>query len=134
MTDMQRRSSDPKIDQILANQETHMTDYHANLQPGEALQYVNRVNQMEKGFEELRITNKRVLVILDGTEQRNASGEITRVGGISKDVVEVKVDVAELKVAMNGGKMSVTRRDKVMLALIAISPSMLIYLSTVAGR
>ncbi len=126
MTDRPRRSSDTKIDKLLALQETHIEDYHANLEPGEAAQYVNRVDQMERGFEDLRVTTDRVLVILDGKEERNASGEITRVGGVSKDV-------AELKVAMNGGKLSVTKRDKVMFALIAITPSVLVYLNNVAG-
>ncbi len=126
MIDEPRRSSDPKIDKLLALQKTHMDEYHANLKPGEALQYVNRVDQMERGFEELRITNSRVLVILDGKEELNASGEIRRVGGISKDV-------AELKVAMNGGKLSVKTRDKVLLGVIAITPSFLMFLNTVAG-
>ncbi len=115
MTDRPRRSSDTKIDQLLALQEIHMTDYHANLEPGEAQQYVNRVDQMERGFEELHTTNKRMLIILDGEEELNASGEITRVGGISKDVVEVKVDVAELKVAVNGGKLGVKTLDKILI-------------------
>ncbi len=108
MTDRPRRSSDTKIDQLLALQEIHMTDYHANLEPGEAQQYVNRVDQMEKGFEGLLITNERVLVILDGEEKLNASGEVTRVGGVSKDV-------AELKVAVNGGKLGVKTLDKILI-------------------
>ncbi len=131
--DEHRRSSDPKIDEILETQRVHMKDYHANLSPGEAAQYVNRVDQMERGFEDLRVTTDRVLVILDGKEESNASGEITRIGGVSKDLAVVSTDVAELKVAVNGGKLSVTRRDKMMFALIAITPSVLVYLNTVAG-
>lgn len=88
---------------------------------------------MERGFEDLRVTSDRVLVILDGTEELNASGEVTRVGGISKDVAGLKVDVADLKVAMNGGKMGVKTRDKVLLGVIAITPSALMFLNTVAG-
>ncbi len=103
MTDEHRRESDPRID------------------------------KMERGFEDLRVTTDRVLVILDGKEELNASGEVARVGGISKDVAGLKVDVADLKVAMNGGKMGVKRRDKVTLAVIAITPALLMYLNTVAG-
>ncbi len=122
--DEHRRSSDPKIDEILKTQRVHMKNYHANLSPGEAAQYVNRVNQMERGFEDLRVTTDRVLVILDGEEELNASGEITRVGGVSKDV-------AELKVAMNGGKLSVKMGDKVLVGLIAAAPATLLVLITV---
>lgn len=126
MTDEHRRESDPRIDLILSNQESHMTHFHANLSAGEALQYIKRVDQMERGFEVLYTTNKRMLVILDGEEKLNASGEIKRVGGVSNDV-------AELKVAMNGGKLGIKLTDKILVGLIAAAPSLLLYLTTVAS-
>ncbi len=122
--DRHRRSSDPRIDELLKFQRIHMSEYHADLSPGEASLYINRFNQMEKGFEELFTTNERVLVILDGKEELNASGEVTRVGGISKDV-------ADLKIAMNGGKLGVKLGDKVLIGLIASAPPFLMFLTTV---
>ena len=96
-----RRESDPRIDELLATQKTHMGDYHANLKPGEALQYVQKVDAME-------VTNARILTILDGKKTLNASGEVKRVGGMSRDV-------AEMKTAMNGGKLSMATRDKLLI-------------------
>ncbi len=87
----------------------------------------NRVDQMEKGFENQRVTLDRVLIILDGEEKRNASGEVTREGGISKDV-------ADLKVAMNGGKMGVKARDKVVIGTIAAVPSLALMITNIVSR
>ena len=100
MTD-ERRSSDPKIDLLLTNQQTHMSDYHANMKPGDTLRYVAKVDEME-------VTNARILTILDGKQVFNASGESKRVGGMSRDV-------AEMKTAMNGGKLSMATRDKLLI-------------------
>lgn len=119
MTDVHRRESDSRIDELLANQKTHLLDYHADLTPGEAAKYIEKVDEME-------VTNTRILTILDGKKTMNASGEVTRVGGMSKDV-------AEMKIAMNGGKLSIKTRDKALVGLIAAAPSLLILLNTFAG-
>ncbi len=85
------------VDELLM----HVSDYHANLKPGEALRYVKKVDAME-------VTNARILTILDGEQILNASGETTRVGGMSRDV-------AEMKTAMNGGHLAMATRDKLLI-------------------
>lgn len=119
MTDEHRRKSDPRIDELLTNQKAHLSEYHADLTPAEALQYIEKIDEME-------VTNARILTILDGEKILNASGETTRVGGMSKDV-------AEMKRVMNGGKLSIKTRDKALVGLIAAAPSLLMFLNTFAG-
>ncbi len=119
MTDEHRRSSDPRIDELLTNQKTHLSEYHANMKPGDTFRYVAKVDEME-------VTNARILTILDGEQVLNASGESRRVGGMSKDV-------AEMKRVMNGGKLSIKTRDKALIGLIAAAPSLLLLLNTFAG-
>ena len=85
------------VDELL----THLSDYHANMKPGEALRYVKKVDAMEVG-------HARILTILDGKQVFNASGESKRVGGMSRDV-------AEMKTVMNGGKLSMATRDKLLI-------------------
>lgn len=116
MTYESRRSSDPKIDQILEYQRNHIADYHGNLEPGEALRYIEKVDKLEN-------TNARILTILDGKKVLNASGETTRVGGMSKDV-------ADMKRSMNGGKLSIKTRDKAIVGLIAATPSLIMLIDT----
>ncbi len=101
MTEQHRRQSDPRIDLLLTNQTTHMSDFHADMQPGDTLRYVEKVDEME-------VTNARILTILDGKQVFNASGESKRVGGMSRDV-------AEMKTAMNGGTLSMATRDKLLI-------------------
>ncbi|KKL63313.1 hypothetical protein LCGC14_2176330 [marine sediment metagenome] len=101
MTDEHRRSSDTKIDLLLTNQQTHMSDYHANMKPGDTSRYVKKVDAME-------VTDARILTILDGEQVFNASGESKRVGGMSRDV-------AEMKTAMNGGHLAIATRDKLLI-------------------
>ncbi len=80
---------------------THLSDYHANMQPGDTLRYVQKVDAIEVG-------HARILTILDGEQVFNASGESKRVGGMSRDV-------AEMKTAMNSGKLSMATRDKLLI-------------------
>lgn len=100
-SDEYRRKSDTRIDSLLDLTRSHMEEYHANLEPGEAMEYVRKIDEMYA-------TNARVLTILDGKKVLNASGETERVGGMSKDM-------AEMKLAMNGGGLSMTTRDKLLI-------------------
>ena len=126
MTDPNRRSSDPRIDEILENQKTHVADFHA-IDKDEIMRRVKvqdtLVADMALGREDIG----RILTVIEGTPEINAHGEtIGYSGGMRETIGAIRISVTELNHRGNGGGgFSIRRKDKWQSFWIGVTASII---------
>ena len=106
----QRHNSDPRIDELLDHQRTHLEDFHSNMKAGEGAALITEHKIMFEGFAPMQKDISRILRTVEGIPDYNARGEVIgSIGGMRKDISELREQ------ANGGGGFPIRVKDKAQL-------------------